>query len=136
MPSLVRHAAAYADSLFNRKLLEVLEDGAWVPVTTNITGVESTNGAYQITGHIVHVIVLFNSDGNLAFPTNGTIKLPIKPFYRNEYPFAAHEFKLSKKGTSTVVNCWMNDSTGLVSPSSAITASADNYVFSGWYYTE
>lgn len=119
-----------------KRFQECFVEDLWVPATTNVTGVSSVKGAYQQTGRIVHVVAAFTSDGNLAFPTNATIKLPIPPFYRSAYTFAAHEFKLSKKGASTTVACWMSDTTGLVSPATAITATADHYVFSGWYYTE
>lgn len=119
-----------------KALKDAFIDDEWIPATVNVTGVDSVKGGYQKLGRIIHVVALFKSNGSLAMPTNSTIKLPLKPFYRGEYNFAAHEFKLSKKGASTIVNCWMNNTTGLVSPSSAITSTADDYVFSGWYYTE
>lgn len=107
------------------------------PITTNITGVTASYGIYQRAFGVTFVFIKFVSNGSLAFPTNATIRLPITPFARNGvYEFSTHSFELSQQGASGSQKCWMNSATGLVSPIAAVTASASNWVFSGYYLTE
>lgn len=119
----------------------ILKDGLraskFAPSYSNITGVASSSGIYQVCFGLCFIFIRFNSDGNLAIPTNARIELPITPFSASkgtEIEYAADNFWLdARSGAVNNVRCNMSDITGLVGPQVAIPATASDYVLSGWY---
>lgn len=116
---------------------QYLDYDTFTPKYTNITGVTSTQAFYQKLGSVVFVYIRFVSSGTLAFPTNATITLPVKPYKRGTvFPFSSHTFWLSQATANGVQQCWMDSTNGLVKPIAAVAASANDWVLSGYYFTE